>query len=234
MGIRLIRLIYAPLCYNVLDMPDVFVSKEDQAKEQKAMAPDTAAQSTGDKERDLKSERPPFPFRSYFYKPCRVRFDGQQKDEEILLLLRRHLITNIPWIIIAILLILAPLVLPYFPIISFLPPNFQTVAVILWYLVTFAFILESFLIWFFNVSIVTTQRVVDIDFLNLLYKEVSDLELNRIEDVTYKMGGGIRTIFNYGDVFIQTASEIPNFEFLAIPKPDEVVELLHKLAGHRR
>jgi hypothetical protein len=43
------------------------------------------------------------------------------------------------------------------------------------------------------------------------------------------MGGVVRTIFNYGDVLIQTASEVPNFEFLAVPKPDQVVKVLQDL-----
>jgi cell division protein FtsL len=123
-------------------------------------------------------------------------------------------------------------VLPSFPIIAFLPENFQAVAVIFWYLITFAFILESFLVWFFNASIVTNRRIVDIDFHNLIYKEVSDTEHDQIQDVTYKMGGAVRTIFNYGDVYVQTASEVPNFEFLAVPKPDEVAKLLQELREH--
>ena len=43
------------------------------------------------------------------------------------------------------------------------------------------------------------------------------------------MGGVIRTIFNYGDVYIQTAAEVPTFQFLAVPKPDRVARVLQDL-----
>ena len=92
-----------------------------------------------------------------------------------------------------------------------------------------AYILESFLTWFFNVYIVTDERIIDIDFYNLIYKEVSDANIDKIQDVTYKMGGVIRTLFNYGDVLIQTASEVPNFDFLAVPKPDMIARVLQDL-----
>jgi len=219
-------------------MPDIFVSKE--AKEEKK---EVVHKKELPKEKKIESASPTYPvskkkrhryspFNSYMYRPQSVGFETKQKDEEILLLLRRHPITNVPWIVITILMILAPLGLRIFPILDFLPPNYFAVAVISWYLIVFAFALENFLIWFFNVSIVTNKRIVDIDFHNLLYKEVSDAEIENIEDVTYKMGGAVRTIFDYGDVLVQTASEVPNFDFLAVPKPDEVVKVLQQLRDY--
>ena len=56
-----------------------------------------------------------------------------------------------------------------------------------------------------------------------------DANIDKIQDVTYKMGGVIRTLFNYGDVMIQTASEVPNFDFLAVPYPDKVAKVLQDL-----
>jgi len=143
--------------------------------------------------------------------------------------LRRHPITNVAWMLIVVLMIFAPLVLSIFPLLSFLPGNFQFIAVLVWYLITMAFILENFLTWFFNVNIITDERIIDIDFHNLIYKEVSDCKIDKIQDVTYKMGGVTRTIFNYGDVYIQTAAEVPAFEFLAVPKPNKVARVLQDL-----
>lgn len=161
--------------------------------------------------------------------PQNLRFETQEKEEKIVLFLRRHPITNLPWISLAVLMVLAPLLLRFFPILSFLPFRFQLIGVLIWYLLTLAFALEQFLTWFFNVHIATDERIVDIDFFNLIYKEVSDAKIDRIQDVTYKMGGVARTIFNYGDVFVQTAAEIPNFEFLAVPNPAGVARVLQEL-----
>jgi membrane protein YdbS with pleckstrin-like domain len=169
------------------------------------------------------------PLSAFFYLPEKVNFETREKKEKVVLLLRRHFVTNIKWIFLSIVMLFAPLILVIFPLITFLPGNYQFIVVLIWYLITIAYILESFLNWFFNVNIVTDERIVDIDFHNLIYKEVSDAKIERIQDVTYKMGGVLRTVFNYGDVFIQTAAEVPSFEFLGIPKPDQVAKVLQDL-----
>jgi DNA integrity scanning protein DisA with diadenylate cyclase activity len=72
--------------------------------------------------------------------------------------------------------------------------------------------------------------VVDIDFIHLLYKEFSEARLNKIQDITYKTGGILATLFNYGNVLIQTAGELPNFEFELVPHPDQVVQIIGEIA----
>lgn len=207
-------------------MPDVFTSSD---KESESTSKPEVVEMGQVEAKEAKKGHFHHPFKSWIVKPHWVNFETRYKEETMELLVRRHPITNVPWILIALLMVLAPLVLPIFPILSFLPANFQTVALIMWSLVTFAYILENFLVWFFNVGIVTNVRLIDIDFFNLLAKEVSDADLKKVEDVTYKMNGAIRAVFNYGDVFVQTAGEEPNIEFLAIPHPDKVVKILQEL-----
>lgn len=168
-------------------------------------------------------------FSAYANYPVNVHFENQGDGEEIILFLRSHIITNVPWILIALLLFAAPRVLSFFPIIDFLPERFQFVSIIFWYLLAVAFVIEKSLNWLFNVYIVTNERVVDVDFYNIVYKEVSDAQLGKIQDVTYKLGGVVRTIFHYGDVFVQTAGTEPNIEFLGVPNPERVVRVLRDL-----
>ncbi|MDO8503846.1 MAG: PH domain-containing protein [bacterium] len=168
------------------------------------------------------------PFSAYAYCPLGVRFENQEEGEEIVLFLRQHPIVNIPWILATVVMVFAPLVLRNFPILDFLPLRFQVVSVLIWYLLTAAFILENALDWLFNIYIVTTQRIVDIDFFNLIQKQVSDAERTKIQDVRYTLGGVFGTLFNYGDVFIQTAGTAPNFDFRKVPNPSTVVKNLQE------
>jgi len=115
-----------------------------------------------------------------------------------------------------------------------LPTGFGFVLTLIWYLITVAYAMESFFSWFFNVYIVTNMRIIDIDFYNLIYKQVSDTNLGNVQDLTYNMGGVVRTIFNYGDVFIQTAAEVTEFEFLAVPHPDKVVKVIEDQLGGKK
>ncbi len=166
---------------------------------------------------------------AFLARPRHLNFENQLDGEEVILLLRKHLITQIRWIIITLIMVLAPLVLINFPLIQFLPGRFQFIVILMWYLLVFAFVLESFLSWYFNVYIVTDERIVDIDFYNLIYKEISDAEIENIEDVTVQVGGVLQTVFNYGWVNIQTAAQIPQLEFEYVPQPVKVSEVLKQL-----
>lgn len=169
------------------------------------------------------------PLSAFNFRPSKMKFETQESDEEIIVLLRKHPLTNLNWVLIAILGIIMPSFFGYLPFFVTAPSGFKVIIVLAWYMFTLAFALQKFLLWFFNVMIVTNRRVVDIDFLNMVYKEVSDTELEKVVDVTLKMGGVFRTMFDYGDVLIQTAGEAPNFEFLAVPRPSKVAKILQDL-----
>lgn len=214
-------------------MPDIYISQKPQGEPARKRS---ASRRHYSLDRNQKEEAGSFA--GYATHPADIRFENQERGEEIELFLRQHPITNVPWITFAVLMIFAPLLLQAFPFLGFLPSRFQLVTLLIWYLLTSAFILENLLRWLFNIYIVTNRRIIDIDFHNLIYKEVSDTNLNRVQDVTYRMGGVVRTLFNYGDVLIQTAGAAPNFEFGAVPNPDQVVktlqELRHKAGKGRR
>ncbi|MEJ2347995.1 MAG: PH domain-containing protein [Patescibacteria group bacterium] len=209
-------------------MPDIFVSENAKKKEAVSKTKTKKVKKQKGPRYSL-DEKARGHLSAFSYLPKKVNFETRDSEEKVILLLRKHPITNLSWIFIGALMAFVPLILNGLSILSFLPDGFQLIAVLGWYLITTAFVLENFLTWFFNVNIITDERIVDIDFFNLIYKEVSDANIDKIQDVTYRMGGAIRTIFNYGDVAIQTAGEVPNFDFLAVPNPDKVVKLLQEL-----
>jgi len=219
-------------------MADIYVApsspqsqKEEKPKTKEKLKVELPKKKVGNAVLPFKERKsvPVSPLSSFAYLPKGVSFETKNREEKIVLLLRRHPITNLRWILIAVFLILAPLVLNFFPILDFLPANFRFVAVLGWYLITLAFIFENFLDWFFNVNIITDERIVDIDFDNLIYKKISEMAIDKIQDVTVRTGGVVRTMFNYGDVFIQTAAEVTNFDFLAVPNPERVTKILEEL-----
>ncbi|MBU1085211.1 MAG: PH domain-containing protein [Candidatus Beckwithbacteria bacterium] len=161
--------------------------------------------------------------------PRKVKFETQEAKEVILVLLRQHWMTQISWIVTAGVMVLMPISLVWIPIISFMPSNFQVMAVMMWYLLTIAFVYEKFITWFYHVFIITDERVIDVDFYNLLYKEVSEAKIDNIEDVTYRQGGVARAMFNYGDVEMQTAGERQEFKIENVPEPHRVVKILNEL-----
>lgn len=166
---------------------------------------------------------------SYCVRPP-MRFVTQQQDEEIVLLLRAHPITNVPWILTAIVMVVLPGILDLTGVFKGVPIQFVFVGKLFWYLVTLAYIFEEFLHWYYSVFIVTNERLIDIDFENLIYRIVTYASLNHIEEPAMVTGGFIRSMFQYGNVYVTTASETPSVEALAVPWPQKVIDVISRLS----
>ncbi|KKQ23696.1 MAG: hypothetical protein US40_C0007G0010 [Candidatus Roizmanbacteria bacterium GW2011_GWC2_37_13] len=168
---------------------------------------------------------------SYLLRP-QIKFESYEAGEEVILLLRAHPITQLPWIINSIILFIILFGIN-FVIPSFL--SFNQIFVLNCFVLAFilSYIWMSFLNWYFNVGIITNRRVVDIDFHGILYKEVTVARLNKIEDITVKSGGYFASLFDYGNVFIQTAGTEANVEFINIPFPSLVAQSINQLLGKK-
>lgn len=165
--------------------------------------------------------------------PENFTFQNQEADEEVVLLIRRDFITNVPWIIAILLLFLAPPVILvlgpiFFPAIQ-IAPTILTLMISFYYLVVFGFALLNYAIWYFNVGIVTTKRAIDIDVPNILVKMISEARLPSIVDVSYTQVGGIRSFFDYGDIFLQTEGIHQNIEFDRAPNPNMIRKIIGEL-----
>jgi len=169
-------------------------------------------------------------FKSFIPKPNNISINIQDRDEKIVLILRQHLITQVNKVFVLIMgLILIPAVLRFAGFMDALPSQFASAFNIFWMILAFGLITRSFLSWFFNVYVVTDERVIDVDFHSVIYYNVSSAKIENIEDVTTKTVGPLAAIFNYGTILIQTAGEKNEFEFEHVPQPAKVTKLLNEL-----
>jgi hypothetical protein len=70
------------------------------------------------------------------------------------------------------------------------------------------------------VLIVTNLHVLDIEQIGLWHREISTLQLQKIQDISSKTEGIIPSLLNYGDLEIQSAGSFTNFIVKGIQKPD--------------
>lgn len=63
----------------------------------------------------------------------------------------------------------------------------------------------------------------------LFSREVSELELEKIQDVTTEVLGIIPTFLDYGHVYIQTAGEKERFIFASVPAPYRIKDTIMNL-----
>lgn len=179
-------------------------------------------------------------YSAYMKDPRDVYFDGEDNDEKIILCLRRHLITNLKWILISILLFAVPPLVPSLlefneiTIFESVGGEYAFVLMLFWYVFAFGYTLTSFLGWYFNAHLITNKRIVDIDFEGLIHRRFSEASLSNIEDLTHQISGALQVVFNYGTVHIQTAGELRELELEFIPKPARVQDTISDLAAVTR
>lgn len=168
-------------------------------------------------------------FTSFAPKPHNTRFESQASGEHIVLLLRRHPITQLQWMVTALFFAVFPLGFGYFPSYAALPGTYQFGIILFWYLALFGFSFKSFLKWFYHVYILTDERVIDVDFLSLIQKSVTVAKIDNIEDVRAESSGFASTLFDYGTITIQTAGAIQEIIFEQVPNPAKVTGVINDL-----
>jgi uncharacterized membrane protein YdbT with pleckstrin-like domain len=87
----------------------------------------------------------------------------------------------------------------------------------------------GFLIWvdyYFDIWIITTERIVNIEQRGMFTRKVSELRYSKIQDVTAEIMGFIPTVLNFGDVRIQTAGEKTEFVFRTISDPNHIKNII--------
>lgn len=178
----------------------------------------------------MRNERPNDSLLAAFApKPRKIKVDVQAQDEEIILVLRQHPFTQVKWIFIAVIMFFLPVFFGATGIFSFLPGRYQFAAGLGWYLLTAGFVIETFLKWFYRVFIITDERIIDVDFLSMLNKDISTTKIDKIEDVTAVTSGFLSSMFDFGTIIIQTAAAKQELMFESVPHPAKVTALLNDL-----
>lgn len=93
-------------------------------------------------------------------------------------------------------------------------------------------LLHVWMLYYLDVWMVTTKRIVSVTQQSLFSRVVSELPIEKIQDVTVEVHGPTATFLHFGDVHIQTAGETPRFLFDDVPQPNDVCRRI--LALHER
>ena len=95
----------------------------------------------------------------------------------------------------------------------------------------FAYIFHNY---YLSLQVVTSERIIDIDQQGIFKREVNELPIDALEDASYKQSGFFSTIFNYGNVILQTAGtssgtsedNINGFVFNNVPHPAQIKDII--------
>lgn len=172
--------------------------------------------------------------------PTNICFSTQNKTEWIYIIARQSIILNIPWIINLIVYSVGlPLILLtinyYFhdfvaAITNYLNRTQIFAIIFAYFLSIFIYGVTNFAKWYFNVYIVTNERILDYDFYPFSGFKISEAGLTNVEDVTQAQKGFLRGFFNFGTVSVQTAGEKLQFVFDDVPNPSFVRNIIVDLS----
>lgn len=163
-------------------------------------------------------------------------FPDQHADEKILKVVHRH------WFVIVFQFFIISVALLFivgsFFFMSRLYPEIVKAlgsSVIMFLETTFILFIwfYAFLVWidyYLDVWIVTNERIINIEQNGLFSREISELRLENIQDVTTQVGGFLPTMLNFGYVYVQTAAEKERFVFEQVPDPYGIKNLVMQLS----
>jgi hypothetical protein len=116
-------------------------------------------------------------------------------------------------------------------IFSLIPSSYITILFSFYYLALFAYAFINFITWLYNVFFVTSERIIDVDFSSIVYHQIAATKIDLVEDVHYDQVGFIPSLFDFGTVFLATASDEQIFEATNVPHPGRAVNIIGNIIG---
>lgn len=159
-------------------------------------------------------------------------FQGQRSGEQVVVLVNQH-----TWVLL-------PVALTWLILIAIIAGSFwifgasSISSVIVSGAVIFGalYSIYQWYIWNNGIYILTNQRVINIDQVNLFNRLISEAEINRIQEISTEIAGPIHTMLNFGTVKIQTASTTGMMDLENVPDPyniqQEIVRIQRESTGH--
>jgi membrane protein YdbS with pleckstrin-like domain len=161
-------------------------------------------------------------------------FRGMHDDETVLFLVRRHWFTIVTKIFGIALAGLVPYIVSIFLAGIINDNGLWSLALFLtsiYYLVLWYGIFYALTMYSLNTWVVTNHRIIDSRQYGFFNREVSEVSLSKIQDVSTDIVGPIPTFLQYGDLEVQSAGAETKFKFEAIPNPEKIKEELIRLSG---
>ncbi|MCL5093530.1 MAG: hypothetical protein M1355_00065 [Patescibacteria group bacterium] len=162
-------------------------------------------------------------------------FASQQADENVIIVTRKHIFVLFPVLLSVFLVYIIGLVVAFI-VPGFIPmllraPVFNVFVAILslYFLFATLFLFIAWLLHYLNIMVVTNEHIVEITQKNLFSRKIAEMDLENVQDVSSSEDGPIENIYHFGNVFVQTAGEAPNFDFGKVPNPNEIAQKIMEL-----
>lgn len=153
-------------------------------------------------------------------------FDGQRAGESVEEAIKSHPIVLL-WPGLKVVFLLA---IPVAVLIFWGASTLFAITAFLALLVSFAIFGRAYYEYAASVLIITSQRVLYLDQTGFFRRKITETNLDKIQDVTSKTDGMMRTSLDYGDVTVRTAGANAGSEIIVknIAHPYQVQQAISK------
>lgn len=163
--------------------------------------------------------------------PAAQKFPGKHIDEVVVFIQRRHWSTIIWKMVRWAFLIVLPIIVIVF--LSVTNQSFSvgagspggilaTLGISVFVLVILLLFFQDVLDYYLDVLILSNERIIRIEQTGMFNRTVSQLTLDRIQDVTVQTKGISSSFLGYGTVTIETAGEQENFVLENLPNAEKI------------
>lgn len=156
---------------------------------------------------------------------------GQRPNEKIIDTVRADYVPFIPWMFFLFLWI----TVPFFFLFPLWQKGWLGIAIF------FSLVLTGLLAawqkefsWQRSISVVTDQRLLDVNQCGFFDRVISEVEYQDIEEVTYRVKGLFPTVFRFGTIYIKTAGNAADLELRRVHQPSRLTNLLNDLRNEFR
>lgn len=153
-----------------------------------------------------------------------LEFEGQREDEQLLFVFRRHIIAMRK----GFYLLLIPLAIASIPPLIWQSNLELFLLPIAGLVIGLILFLYHLMIWYFTMYIVTDQRIRQVTQHGFFGKDVVELRLSKIQNISYTIPGFWGETFKFGTMIIQTF--VGDLVIHNVENPDEIYNKLQNAA----
>jgi membrane protein YdbS with pleckstrin-like domain len=151
-------------------------------------------------------------------------FEGQRPGEQVEVLVRTHPMRFMWPGIKTLLIFLVPVAIYLFFGLNLYASIF-IIAFIVWGITE---IVEEWYEYTNDICLITNMRIISIDQKGYFKRQIAEAELDKIQEAEYSTKGPLQTMFNFGDIKLQTASSSSHLVLQNVPRPYEVQQEITK------
>jgi len=160
--------------------------------------------------------------------------------EQVEKVYRRHWANFLPYIFTVLAMLIPVFLVPWLlNVVGFISSStdqqYLNMIVGSYILFVWSFLAMSWVNYYYDVFIVTNERILDAELKTFFTREIGELNLAQLQNVEVKIIGFLETLLRFGDVHIRTAGQHPDFTFDKVPNPsviaNELLEIHERLIG---